>query len=112
MAPPKLHGRVRIGLPELHRRIRIGLPELHRRFRIGPPKWFIRFRIVPPQVSNSIWSHYISTVGDFFGTMAILEEKQQKIVIEIECVFLKSNILKKIYHNYKVKSLFFNQIIS
>ena len=46
MAPPKLHGRVRIGLPELHGRIRIGLPELHRRFRIDPP-----------QVFHSIWSH-------------------------------------------------------
>ena len=46
MAPPKLHGRVRIGLPELHGRIRIDLPELHRRFRIDPP-----------QVFHSIWSH-------------------------------------------------------
>ena len=72
MAPPKLHGWVRIGLPELHERIRIGLPDLHRRFRIDPPKWFIRFRIVPPQVSHSIWSHYIATVGNFFGTMAIM----------------------------------------
>ena len=41
MAPPKLHGQVRIGLPELHGRNRIGLPELHRRFRIDPPKWFM-----------------------------------------------------------------------
>ena len=78
MAPPKLHGRVRIGLPELHGWIRIGLPELHGRFRIDPPKWFIWFRIVPPQVFHSLWSHLISTVGDFFGTMAIMQEKQQK----------------------------------
>ena len=98
MAPPKLHGWVRIGLPELHRWIRIGLPELHRRFRIDPPKWFIRFHIntpkwfiwfhiVSPQVSHSIWSHQISTVGDFFGTIAIMQEKQQKTVFEIECAF-------------------------
>ena len=86
MAPPKLHGRVDIGLPELHGRIRIGLPELHRQFRIDPPKWFIRFRIVPPQVSQSIWSHKICTVGDFFGTMAIMQEKQQKTVFEIEWI--------------------------
>ena len=84
MALPKLHGRVHIGLPELHGRIHIGLPELHRRFSIDPPKWSIRFRIVPPQVSHSIWSHYISTVGDFFDTMAIMQEKQQKTVFEIE----------------------------
>ena len=84
MAPPKLHGRVRIGLPELHGRIRIGLPELHRQFRIYPPKWFILFRIVPPQVSYSIWSHKIFTVRDFFGTMVIMQEKQQKTVFEIE----------------------------
>ena len=96
MSPPKLHGlvhigllelhgRIRIDLPELHGWIHISLPELHRRFRIDPPKWFIRFRIVPPQVSHSIWSHQISTVGDFFGTMSIMQEKQQKIVFEIEC---------------------------
>ena len=47
MAPPKLHGRVHIGLPELHGRIRIGLPELHRRFHIDPTKWVIQFLIVP-----------------------------------------------------------------
>ena len=58
MAPPKLHGRVRIGLPELHGRIgiglpelhgqiRIGLPELHGRFCIDPPKWFLKlYRVV------------------------------------------------------------------
>ena len=68
MASPKLHGRVRIGLPELHRR-----------FGIDPSKWFIQFRIFPPQDS-----HFISTVGEFFGTMAIMQEKQQKTVFEIE----------------------------
>ena len=31
-----------------------------------------------------LWSHEISTVRDFFGTMAIMQEKQQKIVFEIE----------------------------
>ena len=80
MAPPKLHGRVCIGLPELHGRIRIGLPKLHTIFRIDPSKWFLRFLIVPPKVSHSIWSNLISKVG----TMDIIQEKQPKSVFEIE----------------------------
>ena len=46
--PPKMHGRLRIGLPKIHGRFRLGLPNMHKRFRINPPKSYIQFRMVPP----------------------------------------------------------------
>ena len=67
----------------MHRRFRIGLPKIHRRFRIGPPKIKRRFRIGPPQVTPDLLLPD-STVGKFWGTMAIMEEKQQNFLFEIE----------------------------
>ena len=70
MVCPKMHGLFQIGLPKMHGRFRIDLPKMHGRFHIGLLKTHGRFRMVQPQVSNTICSHYISTVGEFQGTMA------------------------------------------
>ena len=62
---------------KMNGRFCIGLPKMHARFCNGLPKVPGRFCIVPPQVSNSICSHQISTVWEFWCTMAIMQEKQQ-----------------------------------
>ena len=64
MIPPKMHGRFRIGLPKVHGQFCVDLPKMNG-----------RFRMVPPKISNSIWSQWISTVGEFLGTMAVRQEK-------------------------------------
>ena len=79
-APPKLHGRVRIGLPELHGRICMVWPKLHGRFRMVWPKFGILYW-------DSICSHQICTVGVFWHTLSIMQEKHWKNLFEIECVF-------------------------
>ena len=88
MAPPKLHGRVRIGLPELHGRIRMVWPKLHGRFRMVWPKLHGRFRMVWPKFGilywDSICSHQICTVGVFWHTLSIMQEKHWKNLFEIE----------------------------
>ena len=66
-------GRIRIGLPKMHGRIRIGLPKVHGQFRIGPP-----------QVFHPICPHLISTVGEFRCTIAMMQEKHQNYLFEIE----------------------------
>ena len=92
MAPPKLHGRVRIGLPELHGRIRMVWPKLHGRFRMVWPKLHGRFRMVWPKFGilywDSIFSHQICTVGVFWHTLSIMQEKHWKNLFEIECDLL------------------------
>ena len=89
MAPPKLHGGVRIGLPELHGRIRMVWPKLHGRFRMVWPKLHGRFLMVWPKFGilywDSIFSHQICTVGVFWHTLSILQEKQWKNLFQIEC---------------------------
>ena len=69
----EMHGRIRIGLPKTHGRIRIGLPKVHGRIRIGPP-----------QVCRAICPHYISTVGEFQGTIAVMKEKHKTVLFERE----------------------------
>ena len=78
MVPPKLHGRVRIGLPELHGRIRMVWPKLHGRFRMVWPKFGILYW-------DSICSHQICTVGVFWHTLSIMQEKHWKNLFQIEC---------------------------
>ena len=85
MVFPKMHGLFRISLPKMHGRFRIDLPKMHGRFHIGLPKVHGWFRMVPPQVSKSICSHQISTVGEFQGTMTLMQEKQQNHLFEMEC---------------------------
>ena len=61
--PPKMHRRFHIGLPKIHRRFPIGHPKIHRGFRIG----LLRL--------PSIFSCQNSTDGQFWCTMAIMQEK-------------------------------------
>ena len=61
---PKMHGQIRIDLPKVYKRICIGLPKVYGWFPIGPP-----------QVSHAICPHQISTVGEFRGAIAIMQEK-------------------------------------
>ena len=70
---PKGHGWIRIGLPKMHGRIGIGLRKVHGQFRIGLP-----------QVFHPICPHYISTVGEFPCTIAIMQEKHQNVLFEKE----------------------------
>ena len=49
-----------------------------------------RFRMVPPQVSYPICSHFIFTVGEFKCTMAIMQEKQENHLFEIEWTIFRS----------------------
>ena len=70
----KLGAKIRIGFHKMHGRIRIGLPKVHGRICIGLPKVHGQFRIGPPQVSDAICPQYISTVGEFQGTIAIVKE--------------------------------------
>ena len=83
---PKIHRQFRIGPPKMHRRFRIGLPKIHRRFRIGPPKMHRRFRIGPPQVSHNLLPQEFHSRGILL-TIAIMKEKQQYNLFEIECTF-------------------------
>ena len=82
LAPPKLHGRVRIGLPELHGRICMVWPKLYGQFHMVWPKLHRRFRIVWPKLGilywDSICSHQICTVGFFWDTLSIMQEKHWK----------------------------------
>ena len=91
MAPPRLHGRVRIGLPELHGRICMVWPKLHGRFRMVWPKLHGRFCMVWPKFGNLYWdsicSHQICTVGVFWHTLSIMQDKHWKNLFEIECIF-------------------------
>ena len=66
IVPPKMHGQFRIGLPKVNGRFRIDLPRVHGRLYMDSPKWYIQFCMVPFKVSHSIFSHYFSTVGEFF----------------------------------------------
>ena len=52
----------------------IGLHKVHGWFCMDPPKWYIRFRMVPPQVFHIIGSNKISTVGEFWCTIAIMQD--------------------------------------
>ena len=56
----------------------IGPPKIHRRFCIGLPQVFL----------NLLPAHHNSTVGEFWCTMAIMKEKQQNFLFEIECADL------------------------
>ena len=91
MAPPKLHGRVRIGLPELHGRIRMVWPKLHGRFRMVWPKLHGRFHMVWPKFWTLYWdsicSHQNCTVGVFWHTLSIMQEKHWKNLFEIEWLY-------------------------
>ena len=75
-----MHGRIHIGLPKMHGLIRIGLPKVHGRFRIGPPQDF-----------HPICPHLISTVGEFGSTIAIMQEKHQNDLFELELHFQTSS---------------------
>ena len=74
----------RIGLSKMDGKNHIGLPKMHGRIHIGLPKVHGRFRIVPPQVFHPIWPHQISTFGEFRCTIAIMQEKHQHVLFEIE----------------------------
>ena len=67
----------------MHGRFRIGLPKMHGRFRIGLPKVHGRFRIVPPQGSLNLLPLEFHSRGILL-TMAIMKEKQQKNLFQIE----------------------------
>ena len=62
---------------------RIGLPKMHRLFRIGPPKMHRRFHISPPQGSLNLLQPELHRRG-IMMTIAILKEKQQNNLFEIE----------------------------
>ena len=95
MAPPKLHKGVRIGLPELHGRIRMVWPKLHGRFRMVWPKLHGRFHMVRLKFGilywDSICSHQICTVGVFWHTLSIMQEKHWKDLFEIEWCLRQAN---------------------
>ena len=59
----------------MHGRIRIGLPKVHGRFPTGPP-----------QVFHPICPLWISTVGEFRCTIAIMQEKRQNVLLEIKWI--------------------------
>ena len=78
IGPPKMHRWFRIGLPKILRRFCIGPTKIHRWFCIGSPQVTLFF--VPPE----FYSQWI------LCTMAIMQEKQQNFLFEIECLFGKS----------------------
>ena len=47
-------------------------------FRMDQPKWYRWSRMVPTKVYYSIFPHYISTVVDFWCTVAIIQEKKKR----------------------------------
>ena len=67
----------------MHRRFRIGLPKIHRRFRIGPPTIHRRFHIGPPQVSLNLLPPEFPP-----HSIAILKQKRENNLFEIECTIL------------------------
>ena len=69
----------------MHRRFRIGLPKMHRRFRNGPPKMHRRFCIGLPQVSLNLLPQEFHSRGNLL-TIAVMKEKQQNNLFEIECI--------------------------
>ena len=71
----------------MHRRFRIDLPKIHRRFRIGLLK-LTDGSVLALLRLPSIFSCQNSTVGEFWGTMAIMNKKQQNFLFEIECSVL------------------------
>ena len=71
---------------KMHWWFRIGLPKMHGLFHMDLPKWYIQFRMVPPQVSHLICSHQISTVGQFWCTIAIMQQQQQNFLFKIQWV--------------------------
>ena len=81
-----MHGRFHIDLPKMHERFRIGFNKVFGQFLMDPPKWHIRFRMIPPKVFHSICLHYISPVGKFWCTIAIMKEKKpHTFLFQIEC---------------------------
>ena len=79
----------RIGPPKMHRRSRIRLHKIHRRFRIGPPKRHKQFRIGPPQDSLNLLPPELYRQG-FPLTIAIMTEKQENNLFEIECIRIRT----------------------
>ena len=57
---------------------------MQRRFRIGPPKIQRRCRIGPPKVSLNFLQQEFHSRGILL-TIAIMKEKQQNNLFEIEC---------------------------
>ena len=85
-----------IGPPKMHRRFHIGLPKIHRRFRTGHSKFHWRFHIGPPLLRlPSIFSCQNSTVSESWCTMAIMKEKQQNFLFEIQCSDWTSHSIPK-----------------
>ena len=83
MVPSKMHGRVRIGLPKMYEWVRISLPKM-------PGHSVLTFLKC---MDGSVWSHlrYPTQSAptrypqmEFGGSMAIMQEKQQNHLFEIE----------------------------
>ena len=72
--------------PKMHKQFRIGLHKIHRRFRTGPPKINRPFCIGPPQVSLNLLPPEFHRRGILL-IIAIMKEKQQNILFEIEWNF-------------------------
>ena len=69
-----MHGRIRIGHPKMNGRIRIGLPKMH-----GSLLVFLKC------MDGYVLAHLrLSTVGEFLCTIAIMQEKHQNALFEIE----------------------------
>ena len=73
----------------MHGRFNIGLLKIHRRFHIGPPKMHRGFRIDPPKIYLNFLSPEFHRLGILF-TIAIMKEKQQNNLFEIEWPILVS----------------------
>ena len=81
-------------------------------FRMDPPNDTYG-SVWPYLTSSTICSHYISTVGEFRCTIAIMQEKQQNIPFEIECKIPwktpKDGLLREIRKNKNWVNIFSDQ---